>query len=71
MKIQKNGILITNVKIAEQSNIGDDYICMWDDDGMPIHINKAVVDYLHSMTHLPKQPTTAKLDDTLVTDIGN
>jgi len=58
MKIDKTGIHIEKCTVAEQSNLGPDYICMWDDEGMPIHINKAVVNYLHNIINFPTQKTT-------------
>jgi len=49
MIIDDGGIHINDCIGSDQSVIGKDYICMWDTQGMPIHIKKDVVEYLHKM----------------------
>lgn len=57
MNVDRNGVVISNVTAAQQSNLARDYICMWDSEGLPIHINKAVVDYLYASIHQPPVQT--------------
>ena len=56
MEINKNGIIISNATACEQSNLGDGFFCMWDKEGMPIHISKRVIDYLYASIHPQPQP---------------
>jgi len=63
MKVDKNGVIINTLVSADNSMLGDDFIVMWDEDGLPIHINRKIIDYLYNGTH-PKpqqqqQPTNA------------
>ncbi len=61
MKLDINGAVISNVKTAQISNLGNDFVCMWDEEGLPIHIHKDVIDYLYNGTHpQPVQPTPKK-----------
>jgi hypothetical protein len=43
MKLNKNGAIIENVTNIDNSTLSADYIVMWDDEGIPIHINKEVI----------------------------
>lgn len=46
MKLDKNGAVINMVTSVGASMLGDNYIVMWDEDGIPIHIHKNVMSYL-------------------------
>ncbi len=46
MKVDKNGVIISDITGAQDSAMNPNYIVMWDSDGIMIHINKSVVAYL-------------------------
>ncbi len=46
MKVDKNGVVISDVVSAQNSAMDPNYIVMWDRDGIPIHIHKNVLEYL-------------------------
>lgn len=61
MRLDKNGAVITKVVSAQISNLGHDFVCMWDDEGLPIHIHKDVIDYSHNGIHPQPSPSPKPL----------
>lgn len=55
MKLDKNGAIISSVTGAQTSLLGNDYIVMWDGEGMPIHIHKSVIEYLCTGLYGPRK----------------
>jgi len=51
MQVDKNGAVISKVTAAQMSSLGNDYVCMWDDSGLPIHIKVDVIEYLYKGMH--------------------
>ena len=47
MNFGKEGAEIRTCKGSDKSNLGEDFIVMWDDEGVPIHIHKKIVEYLY------------------------
>jgi hypothetical protein len=46
MILDSRGAIIEGANSVAQSVVGQDYIVVWDTQGMAIHINRSVVDYL-------------------------
>lgn len=55
MQVNKNGAIIDSVSYIDNSVMGDDYIVMWDNSGLPIHIHKHVISELNKKI-TPTQP---------------
>ena len=66
MKLDQNGAVISNVTAAQISNLGNDFVCMWDSEGLPIHIHKDVIEYLYNGTHPQPTPEIDKPDKGLL-----
>lgn len=47
MKLDQNGVNITSCVNISTSVLGNEFIVMWDSDGIPIHINRDVVNRLY------------------------
>jgi len=59
MKVDKNGVVIDSITNVAKSVVSDKYIVMWDNDGIPIHIDKNVVEYMHNfITQMNTQPSS-------------
>ena len=63
MKLDKNGAVISTITAAQMSTIGSEYVCMWDEEGLPIHIHTGVIDYLHNGIHPHPNPTQSPFID--------
>jgi len=65
MQVDKNGAVISKVTAAQMSSLGNEYVCMWDDSGLPIHIKVDVIEYLYKGMHpepvKPVEETTENL----------
>lgn len=51
MKVDKNGVIIDSFKTTSNSIMGGDFVVMWDDDGLPIHIKRDIVDRMYNFIH--------------------
>ena len=52
MIIDTRGAILEGIsKVDVNSIIGKDYIAIWDKDGMLLHINKNLIDYLYNGLH--------------------
>lgn len=54
MKIETRGVVIDRAKNIQSSMLGDEYVCMFDENGVPIHIKKDIIDSLYSVSHVKK-----------------
>ena len=45
MHVNSNGVVITKIQGGiKNSSLGDDYVVTWDAEGLPMHINRNVID---------------------------
>lgn len=68
MKIDTTGVIISTVLGVDKSNLGSDYICVWDADSLPMHIHKSVLEYLCRSVYgsTPQESQSKNSDDPFI-----
>ena len=46
MRLEGRGAVIDNITNVDNSIIGNEYVVMWDQDGIPVHINRKSLDFV-------------------------
>jgi len=69
MRLEGRGAVIDNITNVDNSILGNDYVVVWDQDGIPIHINRKALDFVCNAVYGNVRPVQSQ--NSVQQDISN